>query len=85
MFWAQSELGGIYRTPTELASRPSPRAFPLLPFHLFTYTAGVGSNAVIPLSKKNKTKKTRLFSISFSLEFPVYGGKSASMKEGLSL
>lgn len=81
----KSELGGIYRTPTELASRPSPRAFPLLPFHLFTYTAGVGSNAVIPLSKKNKTKKTRLFSISFSLEFPVYGGKSASMKEGLSL
>lgn len=53
---------------------PPPSLPPVL-FHVFTHAVGVGGNANIPLSKN------RLFSISFSLEFPVYGGKSASMKD----
>lgn len=64
--------------PSELTSLPPPSLPPIAFFILFTHTVGVGSNAVILLSKN------RLFSISFPLEFPVYEGKSASMKDQVS-
>lgn len=34
MFWVPSELGGVFRIPAELTSRPSPVPFPPSLFHL---------------------------------------------------
>lgn len=70
----EASLSRVARLGLRLSSPPPTPVTSSRCFFICSLTVGVGSNAVIPLSKN------RIFSISFSLEFPVCDGKSASMK-----
>lgn len=54
--------------PTELTNRPSPRAFPLLLFHLFINTVGLEAMPLFPLAKIGCSLFPFLWSFLFMAE-----------------
>lgn len=53
---------------TELTDRPSPRAFPLLLFHLFTHAVGLEAMLLFPLAKIGCSLFPSLWSFLFMEE-----------------